>query len=74
MLERRLLAAGVERDELEQVHEEAKAEVEAAVEQAVSEPKPTAADVLKIHLRAEPGRCGVSGGLHGVAAVRGGSP
>jgi 2-oxoisovalerate dehydrogenase E1 component alpha subunit len=46
-LERRLVAAGVERHELEQVHAEAKTEVEAAVQQAVNEPKPTPADVLK---------------------------
>jgi 2-oxoisovalerate dehydrogenase E1 component alpha subunit len=47
LLERRLLAAGVEREDLDQVYAEAKTEVEAAVQQALKEPKPTAADVLK---------------------------
>jgi 2-oxoisovalerate dehydrogenase E1 component alpha subunit len=47
ILERRLLAAGVERHELDQVYADAKVEVEAAVQQAVKEPKPTVADVLK---------------------------
>jgi 2-oxoisovalerate dehydrogenase E1 component alpha subunit len=46
-LERKLVAAGVDREELNQVHAEAKVEVEAAVQQAVKEPKPTIADVLK---------------------------
>ena len=47
ILERRLLAAGVERHELDQVYADAKVEVEAAVQQAIKEPKPTAADVLR---------------------------
>jgi 2-oxoisovalerate dehydrogenase E1 component alpha subunit len=46
-LERRLVAAGIEREELNQVHEAAKVEVEAAVQQALKEPKPSVADVLK---------------------------
>ena len=47
ILERKLLAAGVERHELDQVYADAKEEVEAAVQQAVKEPKPTVADVLR---------------------------
>jgi 2-oxoisovalerate dehydrogenase E1 component alpha subunit len=47
LLEERLLAAGVERHELEQVHADAKVEVENAVQQAVKEPKPTTADVYR---------------------------
>jgi 2-oxoisovalerate dehydrogenase E1 component alpha subunit len=46
-LEERLVAAGVERHELEQVHAEAKTEVENAVQQAVKEPKPTTADIYR---------------------------
>ena len=46
-LERRLVAAGVDREELNKVHAEAKEEVEAAVQQAVQEPKPTVADVYR---------------------------
>lgn len=46
ILERRLLAAGVEQHELDQVYADAKVEVEAAVQQAIKEPKPTVADVL----------------------------
>ena len=46
--EQRLLDAGlIEPHEIEQVHLDAKEEVEAAVRQAVNEPKPTAADVLR---------------------------
>ncbi len=47
ILERRLLAAGVERHELDQVYADAKVEVETAVQQAIKEPKPTVGDVLK---------------------------
>jgi 2-oxoisovalerate dehydrogenase E1 component alpha subunit len=47
LLERRLRKAGVDAHTLEQVHEEAEAEVEAALEQALGEPKPTPADVEK---------------------------
>jgi 2-oxoisovalerate dehydrogenase E1 component alpha subunit len=47
LLEQRLLDAGVDPEELEQVRAEAKAEVEAAVQQAVRDPKPTAADVYR---------------------------
>jgi 2-oxoisovalerate dehydrogenase E1 component alpha subunit len=47
LLEERLIAAGVERHELEQVHAEAKSEVENAVQQAVKEPKPTTADIYR---------------------------
>jgi 2-oxoisovalerate dehydrogenase E1 component alpha subunit len=48
LFERRLLDAGMlEPHEVEQVRAEAKAEVEAAVQQALREPKPTTADVLK---------------------------
>jgi 2-oxoisovalerate dehydrogenase E1 component alpha subunit len=47
LLEERLLAAGVERHELEQVHAEAKVEVETAVQQAIKEPKPTTADIYR---------------------------
>jgi 2-oxoisovalerate dehydrogenase E1 component alpha subunit len=46
-LERRLVAAGIDRAELNEVHEAAKVEVEAAVQQALKEPKPSVADVLK---------------------------
>jgi 2-oxoisovalerate dehydrogenase E1 component alpha subunit len=46
MFERKLLAAGVaDRQTLQQVHVEALAEVEAAVEQVLTEANPTAADV-----------------------------
>ena len=61
-------AACSTRTTIEQIHEEAQAEVEAALEQALREPRPTAADVEKLHLRAQPGRCGLSGRLHGIAA------
>jgi 2-oxoisovalerate dehydrogenase E1 component alpha subunit len=48
LFERKLLDAGVaDPHTLEQVHEEAAAEVEAAVEQVLTEPMPTAADVEK---------------------------
>lgn len=47
LLERRLLAAGVERSEIDRIYSEAKTEVETAVQQAIKEPKPTVADVLK---------------------------
>ena len=57
------------RRELEQVHAEAKAEVEAAVEQALREPKPTAGGHVQAHLRPQPGGRGVPRGLHGTAAV-----
>jgi 2-oxoisovalerate dehydrogenase E1 component alpha subunit len=46
LFERKLLDAGVlEPEEVEQLYADAKAEVEAAVQQALREPKPTAADV-----------------------------
>jgi 2-oxoisovalerate dehydrogenase E1 component alpha subunit len=46
LFEHRLLDAGVvDREALERVHEEAKAEAEEALERATGEPKPTAADV-----------------------------
>ena len=44
-----------DRETLEQVHAEAQAEVDAAVAQAMREPKPTAEDVDKLHVRAQPG-------------------
>jgi 2-oxoisovalerate dehydrogenase E1 component alpha subunit len=48
LFERKLLEQGaVDHEEIERVHEEAKAEVEAAIEQATGEPKPTADDVPK---------------------------
>jgi 2-oxoisovalerate dehydrogenase E1 component alpha subunit len=48
LFERKLLAAGVlDAHTLEQVHEDAEAEVEAAVEQVLQEPMPTPADVEK---------------------------
>jgi 2-oxoisovalerate dehydrogenase E1 component alpha subunit len=48
LFEQKLLEAGVlDRMTIEQVHEEAKAEAEAALEQALSEPKPKPADVEK---------------------------
>jgi 2-oxoisovalerate dehydrogenase E1 component alpha subunit len=48
LFEHRLLDAGVvDQAALERVHDEAKAEAEAALEQALREPKPTAADVEK---------------------------
>ena len=44
--ERKLLESGaLEPEEVEQIYAEAKPEVEAAVQQALREPKPTAADV-----------------------------
>jgi len=46
--ERKLLDAGaLDADVIERVHEEANAEVEAALEQVMEEPRPTAADVEK---------------------------
>jgi 2-oxoisovalerate dehydrogenase E1 component alpha subunit len=46
LLERKLLESGaMERSELEQIHAAAKEEIEAAVKQAMSEPRPTAANV-----------------------------
>jgi 2-oxoisovalerate dehydrogenase E1 component alpha subunit len=48
VFEERLKEAGViDDEELKQVHTETQAEVEAALEQALKEPKPTAADVEK---------------------------
>jgi len=48
LFEHKLLEAGVlDPETVEQVHDEAKAETEAALEQAQSEPKPTAEDVEK---------------------------
>jgi len=48
IFERKLLDAGaLDAVEAEHIREDAKAEVEAAVQQAVREPKPTAADVFK---------------------------
>jgi 2-oxoisovalerate dehydrogenase E1 component alpha subunit len=48
LFEHKLLEAGVlDPETVEQVHDEARAETEAALEQAQSEPKPTAADVEK---------------------------
>jgi 2-oxoisovalerate dehydrogenase E1 component alpha subunit len=48
LFERRLLEAGVvNREFIERTHQEAGAEAEAALEQALSEPKPTPADVEK---------------------------
>ena len=48
LFEHKLLEAGVlDHEAIERVHEEAKAEAEAALEQALREPKPTAADVEK---------------------------
>lgn len=48
LLEERLLGAQlVDQETLERIHEEAHAEAEAAVEKAMSEPKPAAADVEK---------------------------
>jgi 2-oxoisovalerate dehydrogenase E1 component alpha subunit len=48
LFEARLLDAGVlDREAIERVHNEAKAEAEEALEQALREPKPTAADVEK---------------------------
>jgi 2-oxoisovalerate dehydrogenase E1 component alpha subunit len=48
MFERKLLNAGVlDRVAIQHIHEEAEAETEAALEQALSEQKPTAADVEK---------------------------
>jgi 2-oxoisovalerate dehydrogenase E1 component alpha subunit len=42
-----LIEAGVlEPHEIAQIHEKARAEVEAAVQQAVKEPKPTVNDIL----------------------------
>jgi 2-oxoisovalerate dehydrogenase E1 component alpha subunit len=53
LFENKLLEAGVlDPETTERVHEEAKAEAEAALEQALREPKPTAADVEK-HTYAE---------------------
>ena len=46
LFEQRLLKHGVlDAQQIEQVHEEAKVEAEGALEQALSEPKPTASDV-----------------------------
>jgi 2-oxoisovalerate dehydrogenase E1 component alpha subunit len=46
-LEERLIdAAALDDDDVEKIHGEAKAEVEAAVQQAMKEPRPTPADVL----------------------------
>jgi 2-oxoisovalerate dehydrogenase E1 component alpha subunit len=45
VFERKLRDAGVDAHSLEQVHDEAHAEVEAALEQVLTEPAPTAADV-----------------------------
>jgi 2-oxoisovalerate dehydrogenase E1 component alpha subunit len=48
LFEQKLLDAGVyEPHEIAQIYQEEKAEVEAAVQQAVKEPKPTIADVMK---------------------------
>lgn len=47
ILEKQLLAAGVDEHEIAQVHADAKTEIEAAVQQANREPKPSVADVLK---------------------------
>jgi 2-oxoisovalerate dehydrogenase E1 component alpha subunit len=46
LFQRRLLSAGaVDQQTLEQIHEEARAEIEAAVEQVLGEPMPTVADI-----------------------------
>ena len=48
MFEEKLLAAGaLDKHAIEVVHAEAEAEVEAAIEQVLSEPTPTPADVEK---------------------------
>jgi 2-oxoisovalerate dehydrogenase E1 component alpha subunit len=48
LFERKLIdAGGLDAEEAEHIRADAKAEVEAAVQQAVREPKPTAADVFK---------------------------
>jgi 2-oxoisovalerate dehydrogenase E1 component alpha subunit len=48
LFERKLLEAGaLDADDVERVRAAARAEVEAAVQQAVREPKPTVADVYK---------------------------
>jgi 2-oxoisovalerate dehydrogenase E1 component alpha subunit len=55
LFERKLLAASAaDRHYLEQVHEEAAAEVEAAVEQVLTEPMPQASDVEKHTYAASP--------------------
>jgi 2-oxoisovalerate dehydrogenase E1 component alpha subunit len=48
LFENKLIEAGVlDRETIEKIHDEAKTETEAALEQALREPKPTAADVEK---------------------------
>ena len=48
LFEHRLLAAGIlEPEDVERTHEEAEAQVAAAVEQATHEPRPTADDVFR---------------------------
>ena len=57
----------IHRELAEMVWHEAREEADAAVAQAMAEPKPTADDVERFTYAPSRGGCGVSGGLHGAA-------